>query len=58
MKRYIRVICWSILLTLSIIALIIASVDRRNVQLLPSIIAVPFTAIFAVVEYRKIRKTK
>lgn len=58
MKKYLRVICWLVLLILSIAALIIAIVNGKNIQLPPSIIAVVFTAILTVVEYIKVEKKK
>lgn len=58
MKKYLRVICWLVLLILSIAALIIAIVNGKNIQLPPSIIAVVFTAILTVVEYIKVGKKK
>ena len=58
MKKYLRVICWLVLLILSIAALIIATVNSKNIQLPPSIIAVVFTAILTVVEYIKVGKKK
>lgn len=58
MKKYLRVICWLVLLILSIAALIIAIVNSKNIQLPPSIIAVVFTAILTVVEYIKVGKKK
>ena len=58
MKKYLRVMCWLALFILSIAALTAGIVSSKNIQLLPSIIAVVFTAIITVVEFIKVVKKK
>lgn len=56
MKRYGRVICWSLLLAASLTALVLAIVLDRRVQLLPAVIAVVFTALLTAREAAACRR--
>ncbi len=56
MKRYGKVVFWSVLLAASLVALVLAVLLEKRVQLLPAVIAVVFTAIQVVREAAACRR--